>query len=186
MAPLAPGRYRVQLRREAHRPVTETVAVSAGDTATVRSVLPPRPAVVAVRIRPQGTVRIDGRRVGTSAGTPVVDSVPPGTYQLTLASSRDRWVDTVVVSAGGQYRRTVDFTAQVPAAVTARTPEGTPLPNALVQVDGDTVGYTPQRLQLRVGQRRLRVSKAGYRPAERVLQVDDSLRTPLVVDLTPQ
>jgi hypothetical protein len=55
-----------------------------------------------------------------------------------------------------------------------------------VQVDGDTVGYTPQRLQLRVGQRRLRVSKAGYRPTERVLQVDDSLRTPLVMDLVPQ
>jgi hypothetical protein len=142
--------------------------------------------VVAVRIRPRGTVRIDGRRIGTSAGTPVVDSVPPGTYRLTLASPQGRWVDTVAVSAGGQYRRTLDFTAQVSTAVTARTPAGTPLPNALVQVDGDTVGYTPQRLQLRVGQRRLRVSKTGYRPAERVLRVDDSLRTPLVMDLAPR
>jgi serine/threonine protein kinase len=186
VANLAPGRYRVRLRQDAHRPVTETISVAAGDTTTVRSALPPRPAVVAVRIRPRGTVRIDGRRIGTSAGTPVVDSVPPGTYQLTLASPRGRWVDTVTVSAGGQYRRTLDFTTQVPTAVTARTSAGAPIPNALVQVDGDTVGYTPQRLQLRVGQRRLRVSKAGYRPTERVLQVDDSLRTPLVMDLVPQ
>ena len=186
VASLAPGQYRIRLRREAHRPVTETISVAAGDTATVRSVLPPRPAVVAVRIRPRGTVRIDGRRIGTSAGTPVVDSVPPGTYRLTLASPQGRWVDTVAVSAGGQYRRTLDFTTQVSTAVTARTPAGPPLPNALVQVDGDTVGYTPQRLQLRVGQRRLRVSKTGYRPAERVLRVDDSLRTPLVMDLAPR
>lgn len=31
----------------------------------------------------------------------------------------------------------------VEAAVTARTPEGAPLPNATVRVDGESVGYTP-------------------------------------------
>ena len=52
----------------------------------------------------------------------------------------------------------------VEAAVTARPPDGAPLPNATVRVDGESVGYTPQRLTRRAGQHTIRVEKEGYMP----------------------
>lgn len=71
----------------------------------------------------------------------------------------------------------------VEAAVTARTPEGAPLPNATVRVDGESVGYTPQRLMRRAGQHTIRVEKEGYMPAGRTVLFEPDMETPLIFEL---
>ncbi|MFB6271813.1 MAG: protein kinase [Salinibacter sp.] len=183
---LAPSTYRIDLSLSDHRLVQETIEVAPGDTSTRTFALPPRPAVVRLRVRPSGTVRIDGRvRPADTSGT-VIDSLAPGFHRVVLASDLGRWATEVQLRAGERYERTVDFTRQVEAAVTARTPAGTPVPNATVTVDGTQVGYTPQRLTLRVGQHTLRVTKDGYEPVERTVQIDAETETPIVVELSPQ
>ena len=69
----------------------------------------------------------------------------------------------------------------VEAAVTARPPEGAPIPNATVRVDGESVGYTPQRLMRRAGQHTIRVEK--YMPAGRTVLFEPDMETPLVFEL---
>ena len=71
----------------------------------------------------------------------------------------------------------------VEAAVTARTPEGAPLPNATVEVDGESVGYTPQRLTRRVSQHTIQVEKKGYMPAGRTVLFEPGMETPFVFEL---
>ena len=67
--------------------------------------------------------------------------------------------------------------------MTARTPEGAPLPNATVGVDGESVGYTPQRLTRRAGQHTIRVEKEGYMPARRTVLFEPDMETPLIFEL---
>ena len=180
------GRHSIALRVENHRSYKTTIDVTGGDTTEVAPTLAPEPAVIRVRVRPSGEVRIGGARRPADPNGLVVDSLPPGTYRLTLISDLGRWETPLQLEAGERYRRIVDFTQHVEVAVTARTPEGRPLPNATVQVDGETVGYTPQRLTRRVGQHTIRVEKDGYRPAERTALFDTDMDSPMVFELSPR
>ncbi len=186
MGDLNPGRHRIAVQLEDHRPFETTVDVLADDTTELTPVLSPRPAVVRLRVRPDGEVRINGTRRAADAGGPVVDSLSPGTHRLTLISDLGRWETQLQLEAGERYQRTVDFTQRVEAAVTARTPKGAPLPNAAVRVDGESVGYTPQRLTRRVGQHTIRVEKEGYVPAERTVLFDPGMDSPMVFELSPR
>lgn len=183
---LEPGSYRLVLNRDDYRPSETTVEVSGNDTSAVSPTLSPQRAVVRLRVRPGGQIRINGTPRAPTADGIVVDSLSPGSYRVTFTSDLGRWETEVPLDPGAAYEHTVDFTRHVESAVTAQTTDGTPLPNATVEVDGDTAGYTPQRLTLRVGERTIRVTKDGYRPTERTIRVDPDMETPLVFELPPE
>ncbi|MEF8796516.1 MAG: PEGA domain-containing protein, partial [Salinivenus sp.] len=182
---LDPGSYRITLRMEDRRPAKRTVELSAGDTVSVRAELAPRPAVLTLRVVPSGDVIVDGERRAENTSRAVTDSLPPGTHQVALVSDLGRWETELQLAAGERYENTVDFTQQVEVAITARATGGGPLPNAVVAVDGEQVGYTPQRLTLRVGQHTVRVTKDGYATTERTLLVDPDMDTPIEFALSP-
>jgi hypothetical protein len=180
---LTPAAYQVALRRSDYRPLQQTVEVSPNDTTAFAPSLTARPAVVRLQVRPSGTVRIDGQTRPTDASGTAVDSVSPGSHRVVLVSNLGRWETQLQLDAGERYTRTVDFTQRVEAAVTARTPSGTPVPNATVTIDETQVGFTPQRLTRRVGQHTIRVDKEGYVPAERTVLFDPDMETPIVGEL---
>ena len=182
---LAPGAYRIALGMDDRRPAERTVELSAGDTVSVRADLAPRPAVLTLRVVPSGDVIVDGERRAGDTSRPVVDSLPPGPHQVALVSDLGRWETTLQLEAGERYEETVDFTQRVEVAITARATGGAPIPNAVVTVDGEQVGYTPQRLTLRVGQHTVRVTKDGYAATERSLLVDPEMDTPIEFALSP-
>ena len=182
---LAPGSHRVVLRLDDYRRFDTTLTVREGDTTALTPRLVPRPAVVRVRVVPSGEVQINGTRRAANADALVVDSLSPGTHQLTIASSLGRWATQLQLEAGERYERTVDFTEQVDVAVTARASDGRPLPNATVQVDDQTVGYTPQRLTLRVGLHTIRIEKDGFELITRQVLVHPGMNSPLVFELAP-
>lgn len=183
---LEPGTYRLLLDRDDHRAREATVSVVGADTAVVSPTLLPRPAVVRLGARPDGEVRIDGASRSPTADGLVVDSLSPGSHTVVFTSALGRWEMEMTLDPGETYERTIDFTERVESAVTARAPDGTPLPNATVTVDDDTVGYTPQRLTLRVGERTIRVAKEGHAPTERTVRVEPGMDTPLVFELAPE
>jgi len=183
---LAPGTYRLLLDRDEHRAQEATVQVTANDTVVVSPTLSPRPAVVRLGTRPDGEVRINGASRASTTDGLVVDSLSPGAHTVVFTSALGRWEMEVTLDPGETYERTIDFTERVESAVTARALDGPPLPNATVTVEGDTVGFTPQRLTLRVGERTIRVSKDGYAPAERTVRVEPGMDTPFVFELAPE
>lgn len=182
---LESGSYRIALRMDDRRPAGRTVDLSTGDTVSVGVDLAPRPAVLSLRIVPSGDVIVDGERRVENTSRPVVDSLPPGPHRVALVSDLGRWETELQLEAGERYEKTVDFTQRVETAVTAQTTGGAPIPNATVTVDGEQVGYTPQRLTLRVGQHTVRVTKNGYTAAERTLLVAPDMETPIEVALSP-
>jgi serine/threonine protein kinase len=182
---LEPGPRRLRLQLQSYRPYDTSVAVGPGDTLTVAPSLTPRPAVVRLRALPSGEVEINGTRYTTGPDASVIDSLPPGSHRITVTSPLGRWETNLQLNAGEQYERTVDFTKQVDVAVTARSADGGPLPNASVRVNGETVGYTPQRLSLRVGLHTIQLEKAGYESVTREVLVEADMDTPVVFELSP-
>jgi hypothetical protein len=182
---LEPGPHRVVFRLNDHRPLETTITVREEDTTVVTRELVPRPAVVRLQVVPSGDVQINGTRRSPRSGGAVVDSLSPGTHRITIASPLGKWETQLQLEAGERYQRTVDFTERVDLAVTARSPDGTPLPNATVRVDGETVGYTPQRLTLRVGQHAIQLEKEGYQSVTRRVLIETDMETPLVFELSP-
>ncbi|WP_103029015.1 serine/threonine-protein kinase [Salinibacter altiplanensis] len=183
---LEPGSYELALRLQNYRPIETTITVQERDTTVVTRDLSSRPAVVQLRVVPSGKIRIDGTLRPADSDEPLVDSLSPGAHRIEVSSALGRWETQLQVEAGERYEQTVDFTQRVEVAVTARTSAGPPLPNATVQVDSETVGYTPQRITRRVGQHTIRVEKEGHAPVERTVQFEPGMETPLVFELSPR
>ena len=53
-------------------------------------------------------------------------------------------------------------------------------------VNDSTVGYTPQRLSLGLGQHTVRLAKEGYEPSERTITVEPGESTSVTFPLTPE
>jgi serine/threonine protein kinase len=186
LSDVSPGTYRLDVQKDGYQAVERTLTVPPRGSTVVQETLSPAPAVVELRVRPSGTIAVDGAVRRRDSDRWFVDTLAAGTYDLRLTSSLGRWTSTVTLEPGQTYRRTLDFSQTVDLAVTARTESGAPVPNATVYVDGTRVGYTPQRLSLRVGQHALRVEKDRFRAAERVLLVEPGMQSPVVVELVPR
>jgi len=89
VAMLAPGRYRLELRKEGFLPDTRMVELRAGDTSFVHVVLTAiSGGSIQVAATPRANVLLDGVPSGS---TPVALSALPGTHRVTL--QRDGFVE---------------------------------------------------------------------------------------------
>jgi len=144
----------------------------------------PLPAGLLLRISPEADVYLNDSLIARSSRLARADSLPPGEYDVLVTSPLGRWQKHIRLAAGTQIDRTVDFNQQVNLSILAQTPQGAPIPNAAVFIDGTARGYTPQRLAVRVGERRVRVERPGYALHERLISVEPGMRSPLIIELS--
>ena len=145
----------------------------------------PLPAGLLLRISPEADVYVNDSLIARSSRLARADSLPPGEYDVLVTSPLGRWQKQIRLTAGTQIDRTVDFNQQVNLSILAQTPQGAPIPNAAVFIDGTPRGYTPQRMAVRVGERRVRVERPGYALHERLISVEPGMRSPLIIELSP-
>ena len=145
----------------------------------------PAPAGLLLRISPEADVYLNDSLIARSSRLARADSLPPGEYDVLVTSPLGRWQKQIRLIAGTQIDRTVDFNQQVNLSILAQTPQGAPIPNAVVFIDGTARGYTPQRLAARVGERRVRIEHPGYALHERLISVEPGMRSPLIIELSP-
>jgi hypothetical protein len=143
------------------------------------------PAGLLLRIAPEADVYLNDSLIARSSRLARADSLPPGEYDVLITSPLGRWQKQIRLTAGTRVDRTVDFNQQVDLSILAQTPQGTPIPNAAVIIDGRPRGYTPQRVSVRVGERRVRVERPGYVLHEQLLSVEPGMRSPLIIELSP-
>jgi len=143
----------------------------------------PLPARLSIRIAPEGDVYLNDSLVSQSARSTVVDSLAPGDYEVLVTSALGRLRKQIQLAAGASVQQDIDFREQVDLSVIAQTPAGAPIPNAAVFVDGTPRGYTPQRMSIRVGERRVRVEREGYAASERLITVEPGMRSLVVVEM---
>ncbi len=164
-----PGRYRVIAELPGYEPATsEPVDLRIGQVAPVSLRLTRILGTLRVEGElPGAQVRVDDERGEVACVTPCEVQVPPGRRR-------------VFVSAEGYQTAVEEVEVAARATATAR-PRLAPLTgsllvsaderDALVEVDGRAMGFTPAVVNVQVGARRVRISLPGFRSVERAVTV---------------
>ncbi|HTN91448.1 MAG TPA: TonB-dependent receptor [Sorangium sp.] len=176
-----PGKHKIIVDLEGYEPAeVENVEAKIGEQTNV--------AVKLKRI--VGTVRVVGETTGTAvrvndASGPVACTapcdltLPPGRHRLYLAQEGYQPSEQDVNVAAG---------TTVPARYRLNPLTGSLVVNAderdaLVEVDGKPMGFTPAVLNVQSGKRRVRVSLRGFRPVEQAADVVAGQQTRIDISL---
>lgn len=175
-----PGRYRVLAELDGYEPA---------ESSEVQATLGQETLVTLRLNRIVGTLRVEGedgasvyidRSDAPLAGRVPCDIVlPPGRHRIFVA--REGYATTeqeVEVRA----RETVTVRPRL-TPLTGTLVVNTDERDALVEVDGRPAGFTPVVVSVPVGQRRVRISLAGFRPIDQIVEVRHNEQTRLAPEL---
>ncbi len=176
-----PGRYRVIAELEGYEPATsQPVDLRVGQEAPVTLRLTPILGRVRVEGDVHAAVRVDDEAGPVACTVPCELDLPPGRHRLYLnAEGYQPTTDDVDV----QPRATVTSRPRI-AAVTGAVLVSADERDALIEVDGRAMGFTPAVVNAQVGTRRVRVSMPGFRAVERTVTVRQGAQQRVEVALT--
>jgi outer membrane receptor for ferrienterochelin and colicin len=176
-----PGRYKVIVELAGHEPAESApVEVRTGEVVPVALRL--RRILGTLRVQgdvPGAAVRLDDEHAPPVGTVPCSLSVPPGRHIVFVSHER---YQTSVQDADVRARATFDVKLRM-------TPlKGTLVVNtderdALIEVDGHPVGFTPAVLSVQAGTRKVRISLSGFRPVEQTVNVRANLETRVDTEL---
>lgn len=165
--PVPAAMYIVKVSKDGYEPAWRAVNVSAGRQTDVDFQLEPEKATVLIASEPSGAqVLMDGREVGV---TPLLlHDLPIGSYSATIqkdgyTTKRD-WPWTVPNSR--PFMVFVSLENNIGTLSMVTIPEG-----AEVEIDGKPYGITPLQEFLKLGPHRIRFSRPGYKPFEKIVTV---------------
>ncbi|WP_437602059.1 TonB-dependent receptor [Sorangium sp. So ce590] len=168
---LAEGRHRILVELAGHEPLAvEDIAVRLGQTKDVLIVL--RRIVGSVRVDVRGaseaTVHVDSEGAPPACTAPCELDLPPGRHVLYFSRAGYQAAPQPLTVAAHQTMSITAALSPLTGSILVRAGE----PDALVEIDGRPMGFTPSVIQgVAVGRRRVRVSLRGFTPIERTIEV---------------
>lgn len=186
--PLAvdPGTYRVIVELPGYKPAEAAgVKLSVGketvlDLDLVRIV---GTVKVSVEGAERADVRVDDESAKPACTAPCELKLSPGTHLLFFDTEGYQAPSRQVTVRANKLTRTVARMTPISGSVVIESDEK----GAIVEIDGNAVGFTPVVVQsVSIGRRKLRISLRGYKPYERDIEVKANEQTRLLdVRLTP-
>lgn len=171
LGPLEPGEHVVRVEADGRLHQERQVVARQGRDASLSFSLPLLPKDPALNIEsdPAGAlVTIDGKDRGR---TPWVGPLAAGQHQVVLKLEGRR---SVATDFQMPKDRDMSLRLELPAGSSSSAPKLTISSNpagATVVLDGHEVGFTPWSEDVKPGDRKVKVSLAGYKPDERKLTV---------------
>ena len=165
---LLPGSHRVVAEAPGYKPYAAELEVTGDTLQKHRLVLTPLPGKLTLTLAPVDSARvlIDGEEAGTAPGT--LPEVEAGTRTITVEAPRYLPFTAQLEVRGKRQEETLDVKLQPAWAdfSIATLPAG-----AAVSVDGKLLGQTPLTGELVQGERRISVTRTGFKPWTRTVQV---------------
>jgi outer membrane receptor protein involved in Fe transport len=170
---LATGKYKVIAELPGYATaVSAELSVKEGTRTTVTLDL--EPLVATVRIKTDddpstagAEVRVDRDDGEVACAAPCAITVPPGKHALHLRKPGYKALE-IPLDLGPREQRDLRPQMQV---LTGGVVVDADVKDALIEIDGKPFGFTPAVLQVPVGAHVVRVSRTGYRTAERKIVV---------------
>jgi outer membrane receptor for ferrienterochelin and colicin len=155
---------------------SEPTVARIGEEVQVRLTLQPIVGTVHVDADGPTAVYVDDERADAACTAPCDLELHPGAHTLFFRREGFRLVPRQV-----NVRAHETFVVRAAAsAVTGSIVVAADEPDALVEVDGDAVGFTPVVVRaVPVGQRRVRVTLRGYEPIERTIEIREGIQADL-------
>ncbi|MSQ68634.1 MAG: PEGA domain-containing protein [Gammaproteobacteria bacterium] len=165
---LIPGAHRVHAQADGYKPFDEQITVTSATLQAHTITLTPLPGRLTLTLNPstEASVWVDGELAGTAPGT--LDAIEAGPREVRVEAPRYLpFLTKLVVRGQGQEETLeVNLTPAWADFRIASQPTG-----AQVTVDGKLLGATPLGAELLHGERKLTLTRPGYKPWSRVLKV---------------
>jgi outer membrane receptor for ferrienterochelin and colicin len=179
---LAPGKYRVFVELAGYEGAqSEPLEMKAGTQTDVALKL----------TQVLGTLRVEGQPAGASIHVDAEDAPVLGTIPVTLSITPGRHVLYVTKDGYQTSELPIDVPANGAATVRAKmTPlmgnlvANADIRDALIEVDGKPMGFTPTVLTIPVGTHRVRIVQEGYRAVDQMVDVRHNEQTKVEALLT--
>jgi outer membrane receptor protein involved in Fe transport len=180
------GKYQVLVELEGYEPaVVGPIEAKLGAETRVPITLKRIVGTVHVTVEgaPGATVHIDDEKAAPACSAPCDLEIPPGVHQLYFARDGFQAPPRQVSVVARESSRVTATMSPLTGSVVVSADER----DALVEVDGRPMGFTPAVLQnVAVGTRRVRVSLRGYTAVERNVEVKKGEQSQLIdLSLTP-
>jgi outer membrane receptor for ferrienterochelin and colicin len=178
---LPAGKYKVMVAMPGYEPAeTDGVEARPGTPRPVRLSLKRILGTLQVQGEPAGAeIRVDNETGPVACKIPCKTDLPPGRHAIYVTKER--------------YQSTVQEVDIQPRAAALLRPKLNPLRgnlvvntderDAMVEVDGRSVGFTPSVVSVQAGQRTLRITLPGFRPIERVVSITPNQETRLDLEM---
>ena len=179
---LAPGEYSLTLSHPLYKDLALEETLTSGGSTVVERTLTPGTGELAVTSQPVGAwIEIDGERVGATPAT--LADLPIGPLVVILGAEGYRSEQMAIA-----IRK--DATAEIDVSLEASIAYGTLTltldpPDAVVALP-DAVGPYSPGMQLAEGPYSVTISREGYTPLTRVVEVAGNQRLAISLDVDPQ
>jgi outer membrane receptor protein involved in Fe transport len=166
---LMPGRYKIIAERSGYYPV-ETIVENKQLGSSVPVALKLEPILGKVKVEGDAAgaaVRVDDASAPPRCRVPCTIELPPGRYTLFVEQAGFSATELAVEVEAKKSLTVRPRLERLTGSVVVSTDER----GALIEVDGQPMGFTPVILTLPVGEHRMRLSLEGFRPIERTIVV---------------
>jgi outer membrane receptor protein involved in Fe transport len=180
---LASGKRRVIVELTGYEPMqSDELEVSIGQQRKLEFKLVRIVGTIRIDGEPGATARLDDELGPIACTLPCIITAPIGRHSLLISRSGYATSEVAVEVIPKQQ---VQVKAKL-AAETGAVVVNADVRDALIEVDGQPVGFTPAVLSVPVGTRRLRVSRSGFRTVDQELIVSKKAQTTVDLQLTSQ
>jgi outer membrane receptor protein involved in Fe transport len=175
------GSYVIMAELQGYYPTqVATEALSIGEQRTIRLSLSPILGTLKILGEPGTLVSIDRPEEDKHCVSPCEIALPPGVHLLRLSRTLHESSELSVEVRADRPSIVVPRLQRQSGSIVIKTDET----NALVEIDGKSRGFTPTVVSELVGEHRIRVSKVGYKPVERVVTVVPEQQSHVEFELT--
>lgn len=176
----APGDHKVIVEIPGYEPAVRSVTLIKGDETSVQL----RLTRITGKVRVEGipataTVRIDEATAPVQCTGPCVLDVPVGSHALVISDPRHEPLRHPVEVQAAREQTVRPALRRLKGALVVHTDER----DAMVEVDGRPVGFTPVVVDVDVGTRKLRVSSPGFATVEQTVVIKPKQETKLDLEL---
>lgn len=183
---LAPGKYRVIVEMEGHEPaVSGPVEIKTGAEVVVPLKLTRIVGNVEVAVEGAAgaAVHLDDEHAQPACTAPCTFAAPPGRHLIFFTREGFQAAPRQVNVVARQTVKTLASLAPLTGSLVVSADER----DAVVEVDGKPMGFTPAVIQnVAVGRRRVRIALRGYAPVVRDVEVKNGQQAELLnLELTP-
>lgn len=173
------GDYKIVLRKAGYKDSSLTVTVTTEKITKVDVRLALPTGKLRVRIIPSGSIYVDGKLQKENTADLYETILAVGLYQLQVENPALNSVlqKEVNIEMDQLQEFTIDFNKVVTLTITSAPILGE------IFIDGNSKGYAPKQLTLRVGQHTIEVRRDGFVGETRVINLENDPKEPLKLNL---
>ncbi len=175
------GDHKIEIRKSGYASVLRNVRIRADTLYSMNLKLQKLEGKLTIRIRPWGSVYLNGELKAASADTRYELILPVGQYNVKVVHpTLGQWQKNIAVEAEDTNDILVDFNREYTLVVSALDQDGNPV-NATIFLDNENTGkITPQTLFVKAGLHKLNVKKEGYISlyGDKKINIEQNLKEP--------